>query len=96
MSFYLTVFIHCKEGNTAALKELLLSLVPQSRSEAACLQYDLHQSEEDKNLFIFQEAWASKAGWEAHNLQPYIVNFVNQSANLLEEPPRIYQTEKLV
>lgn len=95
MSYYLTVFIQCKEGNSTTLKELLLSLVQQSRSEAACLQYDLHQSEENENLFVFQEEWASKAGWEAHNQQPYIVNFGTKVADLLEEPIRLYPTNKL-
>jgi quinol monooxygenase YgiN len=95
MSCYLTVLILCKEGNAPIVKQRLLSLLQQSRSEPACLQYDLHQSLENKNLFIFQEEWASEAGWEAHNQQPYVTHFGSEAADLLDGPIRVYRTEKL-
>jgi len=95
MSIYLTALIRSTDGNSALLKSYLLELVQHSTQEQACLQYDLHQSSEDENLFIFQEEWASQQDLDIHNAQPYLKTFKEKSARILEGDIVVYKTLKI-
>jgi quinol monooxygenase YgiN len=95
MSLFLTAIIESKPGQALELKDLLHGLVSQSRQETACLQYDLHQSATDENIFIFHEKWADEAGFAAHNAQPYILDFVEKLKVLATGPAVIHVTQRL-
>jgi quinol monooxygenase YgiN len=92
MSIYLTAIIKSKPGYADALKAHLLELVSHSKTEIACLQYDLHQVEEDPNIYIFHEEWSDAAGLELHNSQPHLQKFVTNSADLRDGDIIIYKT----
>jgi len=92
---YLTAHIKSKAGRSEEMKNLLLDLVDGSKSETACLQYDLHQVSDNPDLFIFHEEWASREDWELHKTQPHILKFVQASAEIMDEETIIYQTEKV-
>lgn len=77
------------------LKALLLDLVQNSRKETACIQYDLQQSIEEPNTFIFHEIWENQIGLDNHNQQSYIQSFFKNSELLLKEIPVLYKTNKL-
>lgn len=95
MQINLTVIIKSKPEDTEILKSLLLDLVQNSKKETACLQYDLHQSKEESNTFIFHEIWENQNGLDNHNQQPYILSFFKNSTLLLQDPPILYKTTKL-
>lgn len=95
MPINLTVVLKSKEELTTTLKEMLLTLVAQSTQETACLQYDLHQSVDDSNTFIFHEIWENEAGLQLHNEQPYLIEFFEKAKPMLQVPPTIYFTNKL-
>lgn len=95
MNLYLTAIVKSKEGTSDAMKTVLQQLVVESRKEAACLQYDLHQDQENKNVFIFQENWESREGWNLHNSQPHIARFIADSADFIDGTVQIYQTDKI-
>lgn len=44
----------------------LQKLVAPTRAEAGCIQYDLHQDNEDPAVFVFFEIWESRALWQDH------------------------------
>lgn len=95
MSIYLTALVKSKTGKADELKAILINMVIQSRQEEACIQYDLHQSTDDENLFIFQEEWASAEGLEAHNQQPYLTAFASVAPELTEGTVVIHRTQKI-
>ncbi|WP_221392511.1 putative quinol monooxygenase [Dyadobacter sp. NIV53] len=95
MPIYLTATVKSKPGNNEALKKLLLELVENSRQEEACVQYDLHQSQNDPDFFIFHEEWKSREGLDLHNNQPYILDFGVKSAELIDGQVGIHITSKL-
>lgn len=95
MSIYITATVNSKPGQQEKLKGLLLELVNESRKEAACLQYDLHQSLDNPELFIFQEEWANKEGIDFHESQPHIAKFIKESASLIQGNLAVYKTAKL-
>ncbi|MFV5693262.1 putative quinol monooxygenase [Flavobacterium sp. LT1R49] len=95
MQINLTVIIKSKLESIETLKSLLLDLVQNSTKEAACIQYDLHQSKDQPNTFIFHEIWENQNGLDNHNQQLYLQSFFENSKSLLQETPILYKTEKL-
>ncbi|RAJ28178.1 putative quinol monooxygenase [Pedobacter cryoconitis] len=95
MSVYLTAIIKSTPGNAEQLKAILKTLVSGSKSEAACLQYDLHQVQEDPNLFIFHEEWASQQELDLHNVSPHIKKFATDAAAILDGAPIIHITKRV-
>jgi quinol monooxygenase YgiN len=93
MSIYLTAIIKSKPGQAEALKPHLLELVSHSKKEIACLQYDLHQAEDNPDMYIFHEEWSDATGLELHGNQPHIQNFINNTAELRDGDTIIYKTQ---
>ena len=58
------------------VKAELEKLVPITRSEKGCIQYDLHQDNENPAHFLFYENWDSRELWQTHmnasHLQDYM------------------------
>ena len=51
-------------------------LIAKSRAEAGNIQYDLHQSLENENLFVVIENWSGAAAIEEHNASAHFQAFV--------------------
>ena len=49
-----------------AVKAELLKLVLPTRQENGCIEYTLHQDNQNPALFIFYETWESAAAIEKH------------------------------
>jgi quinol monooxygenase YgiN len=95
MPINLTVIIKSKLESIETMKSLLQDLFQNSRKEAACIQYDLHQNLESPTVFIFHEVWEDKAGLDNHNQQVYIKSFLENSKSLFQEPTLIFNTTKI-
>ena len=54
----------------------LEKLIDTTRAEQGCLQYDLHQDNDDRTHFLFYENWESRELWQTHmnaqHLQDYM------------------------
>ena len=81
--------IRALPGHERQVKAALLALIPPTRRERGCLNYDLHQSTEDPALFMFHENWESRAHLDAHLQQPHLDAFEKQTAGRLAEPVEI-------
>jgi len=75
-----------KPGMETALAQALGALVAPSRSEAGCINYDLHQDNADPARFLLYENWVSSAALEEHFTMLYLRQFLEDSAALLLEP----------
>jgi len=95
MAINLTVILKSKTESIETLKSLLLDLVQNSKKETACLQYDLHQSDNEPSIFIFHEVWENQDGLDLHNQQSYLQTFFENAKLYLQEAPIIYKTNKL-
>lgn len=67
--------LKAKPDHIEVVKEGLLNLVAPTRKEAGCLQYDLHQDQNDPSTFIFLEEWESAAHLQAHSQSAHIAAF---------------------
>lgn len=93
MNINLTAIIKSRQGKAETLEVLLHDLVSNSRKEEACIKYELHQSTEDENLFIFHEIWKDQQGLDQHDQQPHLIAFGKAAADLLAGPVVIYKTK---
>lgn len=58
--------IKAKLGRGAELRSAFLDLEWHSRTEAGCIKYDLHQSIEDADTFLFYEIWTGEEALSLH------------------------------
>ncbi len=82
----LVAFIQAKPGLGDELGRCLLTLVDPARAEAGNLNYDLHRSETDPEIWMLYENWKSPAELDAHFALPYMQRFVAGLGELLDGP----------
>ena len=87
--------IKAKDGIEDKVREELLAMIAPTRSETGCINYDLHQSSDDKSLFMFYENWASKKAFDEHLQTPYLKALVAKADTLFAEPLNVTIWEKL-
>ncbi len=54
----------------------LEKLIPITRAEEGCIQYDLHQDNENPAHFMFYENWDSRELWKAHMHAPHVAAYL--------------------
>lgn len=68
--------IKANEDKIELVKAELLKLIEITRTEAGCLNYDLHQDNDNPAHFMFYENWETRELWQAHmgnqHLQEYM------------------------
>ena len=68
--------ITAKPDKIELVKTQLEKLIDITRSEKGCVQYDLHQDNENPAHFLFYENWESRDLWQKHmsakHLQDYM------------------------
>lgn len=77
--------ILAKEEKRALVKSELLKLIDITRAEKGCINYDLHQDHENKNLFLFYENWESRALWQVHMNNEHLAQYMKATDGAVEE-----------
>ena len=57
------------------VKVELQKLVGPTLEEAGCIQYDLHQDNENPAVFVFYENWESRELWQAHMNSAHLAEY---------------------
>lgn len=57
------------------VKAELQKLVPITLAEEGCIQYDLHQDNDNPARFMFYENWESRELWQAHMAAPHLAAY---------------------
>lgn len=63
-------------GKETLVRAELEKLVPITRAEAGCLQYDLHVDNENPGFFVFYENWESRELWQTHMNAPHLAAYM--------------------
>ena len=87
--------IKAKPGLEETVKNEIQALIVPTRAEPGCLNYDLHQSCDDKALFMLYENWVSKEDLDQHLAMPYLQAFLGKAPDLVAEPVQIALWEML-
>lgn len=67
------------------VKAELLKLIAVTRAEAGCINYDLHQDNENPAHFMFYENWQSRELWQAHMNNQHLAEYVKVTEGAVAE-----------
>jgi quinol monooxygenase YgiN len=67
------------------VKAELLKLITPTRNEEGCIEYTLHQDNQDPNVFIFYENWSSEACLARHMESAHFNSYISAIDGLIEE-----------
>ncbi|RFP85301.1 antibiotic biosynthesis monooxygenase [Rhodobacteraceae bacterium 63075] len=76
--------VHAKKDKIDFVKAELLKLVPVTREEKGCINYDLYQDDENPAHFTFYENWESSDLFEAHMKSPSLAAFMEATDGAVE------------
>lgn len=82
----LVAFLYAIPGKETALAAHLGSLVEHSRAEEGCINYDVHQSDDDPTVFVMYENWADRAALDLHFAMPYMQETLAVLPTMLRAP----------
>lgn len=73
------------EAGVDSVKSELLKLITPTRQEEGCIEYRLHQDNENPCVFIFYENWQNSACLEKHMNSAHFKGYVAAVGDLLAE-----------
>lgn len=68
--------IHAQPNHIELVKAELGKLVLNTRAEDGCIQYNLHQDNDDPAHFLFYEKWQSRELWQTHMNAPHLAAYM--------------------
>ena len=77
--------ILAKEEKRELVKNELLKLIDITRAEEGCINYDLHQDNENPNLFLFFENWTNRDLWQIHMNNAHLSKYMKATDGAIEE-----------
>ena len=77
--------VTAKSDAIVAVKAELLKLIEPTRQEDGCMEYRLHQDNDDPSVFVFYENWQSLACLEQHMNSQHFLSYVSAVGNLLTD-----------
>ncbi|MEM7328034.1 MAG: putative quinol monooxygenase [Pseudomonadota bacterium] len=77
--------ILAKADKVELVKSELLKLIETTRGEQGCLQYDLHQDNENPAYFMFYENWESRDLWQTHMNAPHLAAYMAATDGAVEK-----------
>ena len=78
-----------RPGKEDALKAVLTALVPPTRRELGCYQYDLLVDSGDARQLCFVERWDDDAALDQHLSTNHVKQALGQLEDLVDTPPDI-------
>lgn len=67
------------------VKAELIQLIPPTRKEEGCLEYTLHQDNQDPAVFIFYENWSSEACLARHMESAHFISYIRAIDGMIED-----------
>jgi quinol monooxygenase YgiN len=76
-------------------KRILYALVVPTLQQEGCIQFDLHQSNDEPGTFFLYENWADDESLEKHLKNDYNEDFQRKSKGLLQAPMEIFFVSRI-
>ena len=77
MMTHLTIVANIKASadKVDLVKAELLKLIDITRSEEGCINYDLHQDNDNPAHFMFYENWKTRELWQTHMANQHLADY---------------------
>ena len=72
-------------GKGEDLKNALEALLVPTRAEVGCLQYDLHQNNNNADAFVYFERWSDYDVWQDHMKTDHINVFLELTKDIIAD-----------
>ena len=76
--------IKAKPDKVDLVKTELLKLITMTRNEQGCVNYDLHQDNDNPAQFIFYENWETHELWQAHMGNVHLKEYMQATEGAVE------------
>ena len=76
--------IHAKSDKIDLVQTELEKLIAITRAEEGCLQYDLHQDNDNPAHFMFFESWENRELWQTHMNAPHLAAYMAATDGAVE------------
>ncbi len=76
--------IVAKADKIDLVKAELLKLIDTTRAEKGCINYDLHQDNDNPAHFLFFENWESRELWQQHMANQHLKAYVAATKGAVE------------
>ena len=77
--------IKANEDKIDLVKSELLKLIDITRAEEGCINYDLHQDNDNPAHFVFYENWESRELWQVHMSNQHLADYMAATAGAVAE-----------
>lgn len=77
--------IKANPDKIALVKKELEKLLAITRAEAGCINYDLHQDNDNPAHFMFYENWESRELWQTHMNAPHLAAYMQATDGAVAE-----------
>ena len=77
--------IKTKADKIDLVKTELLKLIDTTRAEKGCINYYLHQDNENPHHFLFYENWESRELWQTHMGNKHLAEYMAATEGAVEE-----------
>lgn len=74
-----------QNGSAEALKAELLKLLTPTRKEEGCIEYRLHQDNDDPSVFLFYENWESRSHLDRHMESAHFKAYISAVKELVAD-----------
>lgn len=83
----LTIVAHvrAKSDQSDFVKAELLKLIDITRAEKGCINYDLHQDNNNPAHFLFYENWESRELWQTHMNNKHLKDYMAATEGSVED-----------
>ena len=97
MSEALTIIvtIHAKAGQESRVRDVLRGMLGPTRAETGCINYDLHESQDNPGVFAIYENWASAAHIDTHLKSAHFQALAKLIPEIFAGPPEITKWQKI-
>jgi len=77
--------IKAHQDKVELVKAELIKLIDTTRAEAGCINYDLHQDNENPAHFMFYENWETRELWQTHMANTHLAEYMKATEGAVEE-----------
>lgn len=83
----LTIVAHIRANPNKIdlVRSELEKLIPITRAEEGCIQYDLHHDNADPAHFLFYENWESRELWQSHMGNKHLIDYMTATDGAVDE-----------
>lgn len=74
-----------KEEKRELVKSELLKLIDVTRAEEGCINYKLHQDNDNPNFFLFYENWENRELWQKHMANVHLAEYLKATDGAVDE-----------